>query len=43
LTKTALDKRVDQFTMAITRGSSGGVLKMSWESTEFSLPFTVQK
>jgi hypothetical protein len=43
LTKTALDKPVDQFTMAITRDSSGGVLKMSWENTEFSVPFTVQK
>lgn len=44
LTKTALDKPVDQFTMAIARSSSdGGVLKMSWESAEFSVPFTVQK
>lgn len=43
LTKTDLDKPVDQFTMAITRDSGGGVLKLSWESTEFSVPFTVQK
>ena len=43
LTKTALDKPVDQFTMAIARNSSGGVLNMSWENTEFSVPFTVQK
>jgi Protein of unknown function (DUF2911) len=44
LTKTALDKPVDQFTMAIDRNpSGGGVLKMSWETTEFSVPFTIQK
>lgn len=43
LTKTELNKPVDQFTMAITRNSGGGVLKLSWETTEFSAPFTVQK
>jgi Protein of unknown function (DUF2911) len=44
LTKTALDKPVDQFTMAISRNpSGGGVLKLSWENTEYSVPFTVQK
>lgn len=44
LTKTALDKPVDQFTMAVSRNSGGGgVLKLSWESTQFSVPFSVQK
>ena len=43
LTKTDLDKPVDQFTMAISRKSSGGLLKLSWENEEFSVPFTVQK
>jgi hypothetical protein len=43
LTKTELDKPVDQFTMAISRESGGGVLKLSWENTQFSVPFTVQK
>ena len=44
LTKTALDKPVDQFTMAIAKDSSGGgVLKLMWENTQFSVPFTVQK
>lgn len=44
LEKEALDKPVDQFTMAIARGpSGGGVLKMMWENTQFSVPFTVQK
>ncbi|HEV2454120.1 MAG TPA: DUF2911 domain-containing protein [Verrucomicrobiae bacterium] len=43
LKKTDLDKPVDQFTMAISRNSGGGVLKISWEQEEFSVPFTVQK
>lgn len=44
LTKTELDKPVDQFTMAITKDSSGGgVLRMKWETTEYSVPFTVQE
>lgn len=42
--KTALDKSVDQFTMAIEPDASGGgVIKLSWEKTEFSVPFTVKK
>ena len=44
LTKTALDKPVDQFTMAIDKNpDGGGVLKLSWESAQFSVPFTVAK
>ena len=44
LTKTALDKPVDQFTMAIDKNpEGGGVLKLSWESTQFSVPFTIAK
>jgi len=44
LKKEALDKPVDQFTMAIARSpSGGGVIKMMWEKTEFSVPFTVKK
>jgi hypothetical protein len=44
LNKESLDKPVDQFTMAVEKGSSGGgVLKMSWENTQFSVPFTVRK
>lgn len=44
LDKTTLDKPVDEFTMAISKGDSGGgVLKMMWENTQFSVPFTVQK
>jgi hypothetical protein len=44
LTKDALDKSVDQFTMGIAKNpAGGGVLKLSWESTQFSVPFTVAK
>ncbi len=44
LQKDATDSKVDQFTMAIAKGSSGGgVLKLMWENTQFSVPFTVQK
>jgi hypothetical protein len=44
LEKTSLDKTADQFTMAISKGSSGGgEIKMMWEDTQFSVPFTVQK
>ena len=44
LKKTTLDKTVDQFTMAIEPTSgSGGTLKMMWENTEYSVPFTVKK
>lgn len=44
LDKTTLDKTVDQFTMTIGKGESGGgELKMMWENTQFSVPFTVQK
>lgn len=46
LKKEALpaDKTVDQFTMSLDRNSSGGgILKLTWEKTEFSVPFTIQK
>ncbi|HTY87760.1 MAG TPA: DUF2911 domain-containing protein [Candidatus Acidoferrum sp.] len=44
LKKDTLDKTVDQFTMAIdSNPSGGGVLKMSWENTQYSVPFTVKK
>jgi hypothetical protein len=38
--KETLDQPVDQFTMAVTRN---GELKMMWENTGYSVPFTVQK
>ena len=42
--KTTLDQPVDQFTIAIEPASSGGgVIRMSWENTQLSVPFTVKK
>lgn len=44
LKKEALDKSVDQFTMAVAKNSQGGgKIELSWENTKFTAPFTVQK
>jgi Protein of unknown function (DUF2911) len=43
LKKSTLDKTVDQFTMAIEPEAGGGLLKMMWENTQYSIPFTVKK
>jgi hypothetical protein len=43
LTKKALTAPVDQLTIAIEPGTgNGGTLKISWETTELSVPFTVK-
>ena len=42
--KGTLTSPVDQFTMAVEKSSSGGgTLVLKWETTEFSVPFTVVK
>ena len=44
LKKDAVETPVDQFTMAVGKNpSGGGVLKMMWENTQYSVAFTVQK
>ena len=44
LKKDALDKPVDQFTITMSRNpDGGGILKLAWENTQFSVPFAVQK
>jgi hypothetical protein len=44
LKKADLDKTVDQFTMAIdSETGGGGVVKMQWEKTQYSVAFTVKK
>ena len=44
LKKGTPEKPVDQFTMAIAKDpAGGGLLKLTWENTEFSVSFTVQK
>ncbi len=43
LKKETLPAPVDEFTMAVDKDGSGGVLKMMWEDTGYSVPFTVKK
>jgi hypothetical protein len=44
MTKASLDTPVDQFTMALDKGSSGGgMISMMWENTKYSVPFTIKK
>ena len=44
LTQGKTDAPMDEFTMAIDKGKDGGgVLKLEWENTEYSVPFTVKK
>jgi len=44
LKKDATEKPVDQFTMSVGKNSGGGgILKMMWEETQYSIPYTVNK
>jgi Protein of unknown function (DUF2911) len=45
LKKETLEKPLHQFTMAIENNpsGSGGVIKLMWENTQYTLPFTVKK
>ena len=44
LKKEPLEKTADQFTMAVAKNpTGGGVIKLMWENTQFSVPFTVKK
>jgi len=44
LKKDTLDKQIDQLTIAVENvPAGGGVIKIMWETTQFSLPFTVKK
>jgi hypothetical protein len=44
LKKSALDTPVDQFTMALSKGTDAGFsLALSWENTQYTVNFTVQK
>jgi len=41
-----LEKSVDQLTIAVAKNAAagtGGTLKISWENTAYTIPFTVQK
>jgi hypothetical protein len=39
---TRLSTPVEQFTIAIQSQAPGGLLRMSWDTSEFSIPFTVK-
>jgi hypothetical protein len=44
LKKGTLEKQLDQFAMAMEKTpAGGGVIKLMWENTQFSVPFTVKK
>lgn len=44
LKKETLDAPVDQFTMSVAKNpSGGGIIKLMWENTQYSVPFTVEK
>lgn len=45
LVKATIEKSVDQLTLAVENDSttSGGVIKIQWENTQYSVPFTVKK
>lgn len=44
LKKEPLEKTVEQFTMAVAKNpTGGGLIKLTWENTQFSVPFTVKK
>ena len=44
LKKETLDKPNEQLAMAVEKNSSGGgLIKIMWEGTQFSAPFTVKK
>lgn len=45
LKKTETSSPVDQLTMAVQKNPAGGggLLKISWENVEYSVPFTVKK
>jgi hypothetical protein len=43
LKREALSEPVEQFVMSIEPATGGGVLKMAWEKTQYSVAFTVKK
>jgi hypothetical protein len=44
LKKEPLEKPVDQFTMSVGKDpAGGGVIKLMWENTQYSVPYSVKK
>jgi hypothetical protein len=42
LATQTLAQPVDQFTIAVVPQGSGGLIRLSWDTTEYSIPFTVK-
>jgi hypothetical protein len=42
LTTKTLSSPVEQFTIAVVPQGSGGLLRLSWDTTEYSIPFTIK-
>ncbi|HUQ21133.1 MAG TPA: DUF2911 domain-containing protein, partial [Gemmatimonadaceae bacterium] len=42
LTSKTLPTPVEQFTIAVVPQGTGGALKLSWDTTEYSIPFTIK-
>ena len=42
LTRSTLPEPVELFTIAVEATDAGGVLKLQWDQTELSVPFTVK-
>ena len=42
LTAKTLAQPVDQFTIAVISQGAGGLLRLSWDTTEYSIPFTIK-
>jgi hypothetical protein len=40
LKKTDLDKQLDQLTLSVAAEGAGGVIKIQWEKTQYSVDFT---
>ncbi len=43
LTRESLPEPVDQFTIAIEPAGRGGVLRLSWDTTSYLVPFTIAR
>ncbi|HEY7087604.1 MAG TPA: DUF2911 domain-containing protein, partial [Tepidisphaeraceae bacterium] len=46
LKKESAEKPTDEFTMSVGKapaGAQGGILKLMWEDTQYSVPYTVKK
>ena len=43
MARSSLNPRIDQLTIVVAPVATGGEIKVQWENTQFSVPFTVKK